>query len=61
MNCLRALSSSASRRCISLKVRASWPSWPLESTGMRTAKSPSATARAASSMRLTRRVTSFAE
>ena len=28
MNCLRALSSSASRRCISLKVRASWPSWP---------------------------------
>ena len=25
MNCLRALSSSARRRCISLKVRASWP------------------------------------
>ena len=61
MNCLRALSSSARRRCISLKVRASWPSWPEESTGMRAAKSPSATLRAASSIRCTRTATSCAK
>ena len=42
MNCLRALSSSARRRCMSLKVRASWPSSSEESTGIG-AKSPRAT------------------
>ena len=55
MNCLRALSRSASRRCISLKVSASCPSSSPESTGIGVAKSPSATFWAASSSLLSRR------
>ena len=48
MNALRALSSSARRRCISLKVRASGASWPTVAIGIVVSKLPSATLRAAS-------------
>ena len=53
MNCLRAESSSARRRCISLKVRASGASWPTEATGIVVSKLPSATLRAAACSRRT--------
>ena len=55
MNSLRALSSTASRFCISLNVIASWPTSSLESTGIGVEKSPSATFSAASSSRRRRR------
>ena len=55
MNSLRALSSVASRFCISLKVSASWPTSSVESTGIFVVKSPSATFSAACSRRRSRR------
>ena len=51
----RAVSSSASWRCMSSSVRASWPSSSRASDSKRAAKSPAATLRAARSRRLTRR------
>ena len=51
MNSLRALSSRASRCCISLKVRASWPTSSVPSSGIGVEKSPSATFSAAASSR----------
>ena len=55
MNSLRALSSTARRFCISLKVIASWPTSSAESTGIGFEKSPSATFSAAASSRRRRR------
>ena len=54
MNSLRALSSRASRCCISLKVLASWPTSSLPSSGIGVEKSPSATFSAAASSRRSR-------
>ena len=57
MNSFRELSSRARRRCMSLKLRASWPSSSEESTGIGWSKWPSATASAASRIRRSRRET----
>ena len=55
MNSLRAISTRASWRCISLKARPSWPSSSSESIGIGVERWPAATSAAARSSRLTRR------
>ena len=56
MNCLRAVSSRASWRCMSSNAAASWPSSSSESAWIGLEKSPAATLRAACSSRLIRAV-----
>ena len=60
MNCLRAVSSRASWRCMSSNAAASWPSSSSESAWIGLEKSPAATLRAARSSRLMRAVSARA-